>query len=91
MAPQSPEIPVATRILLVRHGLSSFNLEGRIQGRENDSELSDAGEIQARQLGEALRELPLTAAWCSPLQRAQRTAELLLQSQGCDLIPNGDS
>jgi probable phosphoglycerate mutase len=87
MAPRSPEIPVATRILLVRHGLSSFNLEGRIQGRENDSELSAAGEIQARQLGEALRELPLSAAWCSPLQRAQRTAELLLQSQGCDLTP----
>jgi probable phosphoglycerate mutase len=72
---------VATRILLVRHGLSSFNLEGRIQGRESDSPLSADGEIQARRLGAALADLPLTATWTSPLQRARRTADLLLESQ----------
>ena len=73
---------MATRILLVRHGLSSFNLEGRIQGREDASKLSDPGQEQARQVGHALRDIPLTAAFCSPLQRAQLTAELALQEQG---------
>ena len=73
---------MATRILLVRHGLSSFNLEGRIQGREDASKLSDPGMQQARQLGQALRDVPLTAAFCSPLQRARLTAELALQEQG---------
>ena len=73
---------MATRILLVRHGLSSFNLEGRIQGREDASKLSDPGMEQARQLGRALGDIPLTAAFCSPLQRAQLTAELALQEQG---------
>jgi broad specificity phosphatase PhoE len=73
---------LATRILLVRHGLSSFNLEGRIQGREDSSKLSDPGMEQARQVGRSLRDIPLTAAFCSPLQRAQLTAELALQEQG---------
>lgn len=73
---------MATRILLVRHGLSSFNQEGRIQGREDASQLSDAGCEQAERLGDALKDVPLSAAFCSPLQRAQRTAELLLSRQG---------
>jgi probable phosphoglycerate mutase len=73
---------VTTRILLARHGLSTYNLEGRIQGRDDRSLLSPGGEQQARQLGEALREVPLTALWCSPLQRARRTAELLLEARG---------
>ncbi|WP_461556252.1 histidine phosphatase family protein [Synechococcus sp.] len=73
---------MATRILLVRHGLSSFNIEGRIQGREDASVLSEAGEQQARLLGAALHELQFDAVWCSPLQRAQRTAQLLLGAHG---------
>ena len=73
---------MATRILLVRHGLSSFNIEGRIQGREDASVLSEAGEQQARLLGAALHELRFDAVWCSPLQRAQRTAQLLLGAHG---------
>ena len=81
-APRTESGPLATRILLVRHGLSSFNLEGRIQGREDASKLSDPGMEQARQVGRALRDIPLTAAFCSPLQRAQLTAELALQEQG---------
>ena len=81
-APRTESGPLATRILLVRHGLSSFNLEGRIQGREDASKLSDPGMEQARQVGRALRDIPLTAAFCSPLQRAQFTAELALQEQG---------
>lgn len=66
MANQILKSPVATRILLVRHGLSSFNLEGRIQGREDASVLSAAGEQQARQLGKALAELSIDAILCSP-------------------------
>jgi probable phosphoglycerate mutase len=73
---------VTTRILLARHGLSTYNLEGRIQGRDDRSLLSPRGEQQARQLGEALREVPVSAVWCSPLQRARRTAELLLEARG---------
>ncbi|MEB3201104.1 MAG: histidine phosphatase family protein [Synechococcaceae cyanobacterium] len=66
------------RLVLVRHGLSRFNAERRIQGRDDLSELTEAGAEQARRCGEALREIPLAAAYCSPLQRARRTAEVML-------------
>jgi len=82
MSSRTAKSPLATRILLVRHGLSSFNLEGRIQGRDDASQLSDAGVQQAVQLGDALKDVPLTAAFCSPLQRARRTAELVLERRG---------
>lgn len=74
--------PVPLRIVLVRHGLSSFNLERRIQGRDDLSSLSDQGMEQARSTGEALAELPISAAYSSPLRRARHTAEALLEQQG---------
>lgn len=83
--------PVPLRIVLVRHGLSSFNTEQRIQGRDDLSTLTEAGVRQARLSGEALAELSLTAAWTSPLQRARATAETLLASQGQGLQAEPDA
>ena len=73
---------MSLRILLVRHGLSSFNLEHRIQGRDDLSSLTDEGVKQALATGEALRDLPITAAYSSPLRRAKDTASALLAAQG---------
>jgi probable phosphoglycerate mutase len=70
---------------LVRHGLSSFNVEHRIQGRDDLSSLTAIGQQQARATGEALRDLPLAAAYSSPLSRAADTARLLLEAQGSRL------
>ncbi|MCS5699892.1 histidine phosphatase family protein [Cyanobium sp. FGCU-52] len=70
------------RLLLVRHGLSSFNLEHRIQGRDDLSSLTDEGVEQARRSGEALRDVRLDAAYSSPLRRARDTATALLAAQG---------
>ena len=74
--------PVSLRIVLVRHGLSSFNLEHRIQGRDDLSSLTEEGQRQATRCGEALADLRFEAAYSSPLQRARRTAELLQQARG---------
>lgn len=65
------------KILLARHGETQWNAEGRYQGQE-DIALSPAGEVQARALGERLRELRIDRAVVSPLSRARRTAELAL-------------
>jgi probable phosphoglycerate mutase len=73
---------VPLRIVLVRHGLSSFNLDQRIQGRDDLSTLSDQGAEQARRTGNALAEVPLAAVYSSPLQRARQTAALLLAAHG---------
>ena len=75
------------RILLVRHGLSSFNQEQRIQGRDDLSSLSEQGEQQARRTGAALADVPLATVYSSPLQRARRTAALLLESHGSPQDP----
>ena len=74
-------MPVSLRILLVRHGLSSFNLEHRIQGRDDLSSLTDVGAKQALATGEALRGLTIDAAYSSPLRRAHDTAKALLAAQ----------
>ena len=81
---------MSLRILLVRHGLSSFNLEHRIQGRDDLSSLTDAGVKQALATGEALRDLPLAAAYSSPLRRAHDTAIALLAAHGGGLEPQLD-
>jgi len=73
---------VSLRIVLVRHGLSSFNLEHRIQGRDDLSELTEAGADQARRAGQALADVPFCAAYTSPLRRAAATAAALLESHG---------
>jgi len=78
---------VPLRIVLVRHGLSSFNLEHRIQGRDDLSDLTEEGQLQACRTGEALAELPFHAVYSSPLQRASATAAALLASHGSPLSP----
>ncbi len=75
------------RIVLVRHGLSSFNLEHRIQGRNDLSTLTPEGTTQARLTGEALAGVAVAAAYSSPLSRARDTALTLLQAQGQGLEP----
>jgi broad specificity phosphatase PhoE len=73
---------LALRIVLVRHGLSSFNLDHRVQGRDDLSSLTQGGADQARAVGQALADLQLDRVCCSPLRRAADTAALLLAVQG---------
>ena len=72
------------RLLLVRHGLSSFNLERRIQGRDDLSDLTDTGHDQARRLGSSLADVPLDAVYSSRLRRAAATTASLLEARGGD-------
>ncbi len=57
----------------VRHGESTYNAEGRIQG-QSDVPLSDLGRRQSRAVAEALRGEPIEALYSSPLRRAMDTA-----------------
>ena len=70
------------RLLLVRHGLSSFNKERRIQGRDDLSNLSEEGHEQARALGRSLQDVSIQAIYSSPLQRAAATTASLLEAHG---------
>jgi broad specificity phosphatase PhoE len=67
-----------TRLLLVRHGESVANVEGRMQGWGDDP-LSPTGVAQARQLAAWLRENEqgIDCLFASPLKRAYQTAEAI--------------
>ena len=63
-----------TRIILVRHGETTWNVEGRYQGQE-DTPLSERGLEQGRLLAEGLKDIPLDRAISSPLQRSFKTCQ----------------
>jgi len=71
-------------LLLVRHGETPWNREGRYQGR-TDTPLSEDGERQARALGARLAGLPIQIAISSPLTRTRRTAQGVLGDRGVTL------
>jgi probable phosphoglycerate mutase len=77
------------RVILVRHGETQWNVEGRCQGQGFDIPLSDAGRDQALRLGARLCGQPLRRAVASPLLRARQTAELALGDRA-DLVTFDD-
>ena len=68
-------------LLLVRHGLSEWNLLGRWQGWA-DIPLAPEGEAQVAQAQGAVGALGLTAIVHSGMLRTERTAQLLAQGLG---------
>ena len=74
-----------TRIIAIRHGETSWNVDTRIQG-QLDIPLSDNGRWQAERLAEALRGEPIQAIYASDLTRAWETAQYLSQTHGRQVI-----
>ncbi len=68
----------AHSLLLMRHGETEWNREGRIQG-VLDSSLTARGITQARRNGELLETLGVTHLIASPLGRAAHTARILAE------------
>jgi broad specificity phosphatase PhoE len=65
------------RLLLVRHGESTWNAQSRWQGQA-DPPLSSLGERQAEEAADRLAEIAsIASVWTSDLARARRTAELI--------------
>ena len=65
------------RLVFVRHGISSFNEKGLIQGRTDDSHLTNKGYDQAKKSGEALSGINFDKIYSSPLKRAAETAKTI--------------
>ena len=72
-----------THLLLIRHGQSIWNAEGRMQGWA-DPPLDDIGREQARQLAQRLAAEghDIAAIYSSPLLRARQTADEIGQVLG---------
>jgi broad specificity phosphatase PhoE len=78
-----------TRFLLARHGQSTWNADGRWQGRA-DPPLSELGERQAADgivvlQRRAASGLSVDRVWASTLLRARRTAEIIAGGLGLDV------
>ena len=68
-----------TQLLVIRHGQSEWNADGRWQGQENPP-LTDLGRQQARQAARAVGAID--ALYASPLDRAATTAAILSEELG---------
>lgn len=75
-------------IYLVRHGETTWNRAGRLQG-QLDAPLTDVGVTQARAMGQTLAELLADQVYtfhASPLGRTQQTAALIADAIGHDFF-----
>ncbi|QQZ64390.1 histidine phosphatase family protein [Paenibacillus sonchi] len=72
---------------LIRHGLTDWNAEGRIQG-QSDIPLNDEGRSQAEMLGERLLQETYRWDYCitSSLSRAAETGKIIAAKLGIPLL-----
>jgi probable phosphoglycerate mutase len=78
-----------TELVLVRHGETDWNAEGRLQGH-TDRPLSDYGRGQARRLAEELAGEQFDAIYASDLARARETAEIVGARLGLPVVLDPD-
>jgi broad specificity phosphatase PhoE len=98
--PDRPDLPLPSRLLLVRHAESQGNVADRaayaegadrlvLTHRDADMPLSDTGRREAVALGRAWATMPAeqrpTLLLTSPYERAERTALLALDAAGWDV------
>ena len=82
-----PEPP--RRLLLLRHGQSTWNADGRWQGHA-DPPLSPLGEEQARDAARRLAPGQFSRIVASNLRRARQTAEILAEALGLPVALDPD-
>lgn len=78
-----------TTLLLVRHGETDWNAEGRLQGH-TDRPLNETGRRQARELAERLSGERIDAIYASDLSRAKETAEIVGEHLGLTVVIDSD-
>ena len=69
---------MATRVIIVRHGESTYNVEGRVQGHCDKSTLTARGQAMATQVGTALESIAIDVVYSSPFQRTRETTALVV-------------
>jgi broad specificity phosphatase PhoE len=78
-----------TTLLLVRHGETDWNAEGRLQGH-TDRPLNDFGRRQAKELAQRLAGEGVDAIYASDLVRAKETAEIVGERLGLPVVIDPD-
>ena len=79
------------KIIIVRHAQTNDNVGGNLAARTMDSPLNEEGILQAKKLGEHLKNENITHAYTSPQRRAVHTAEYVLEHhRGVALVQEED-
>lgn len=73
------------RLYIIRHGETEWNVLRRFQGR-SDIPLNEEGRRLARVTAEALREVPFSRIYTSPLKRAYETAMIIKADRDIPVI-----
>ncbi|MGY6529057.1 MAG: histidine phosphatase family protein [Cyanobacterium sp.] len=71
---------MTTRVIIVRHGQSSYNAQRMIQGRCDESVITEKGRQQAELLAQTLSKVNFAGFYSSPLQRATETANIIREA-----------
>jgi len=74
------------QLILIRHGETEWNSEGRIQGYHADSPLTENGQAQARQLAARLASERIQALHCSDAGRARQTVAPIAAAVDLEVI-----
>ena len=67
-----------TKVILVRHGRTTYNEQGRYQGNSDESVLTAKGIQDAYATGLALQGIKFDAIYTSPLRRVQQTTQEII-------------
>src|SRR3990170_2413628 len=78
-----------TRLFLVRHGATEWNLNKRAQGQA-DVPLAREGRLQATDTAERLARMDIDAIYTSDLSSARDTAHAIAAAHGLDVIEDPD-
>ena len=79
--PETPE----TELIVIRHGQTVWNAEGRQQGHL-DSDLTSLGRRQAEAIADRLADQTFDALYSSDLGRALRTAEYVANKTHLEIV-----
>src|SRR6476620_7626520 len=85
-APEKHEAKPATRLVLVRHGVTAHTgplLSGRMPGID----LSDKGVEQAEAAADRISALAVTTVYASPIERTTQTASYIAKRFGLEVQP----
>lgn len=78
-----------TKVYIVRHGETEWNVAGRMQGCK-DSKLTNLGIQQAKWLSGKLKDENIDIIYSSPLNRARNTAELIRGNREIEIFNEYD-